>query len=195
RWAVIHGLHRVPASGLDVALDVDLPAAGPPAGEPPPPPVPARPPRRDLPADSGLRWLAADFHAHTLHSDGSLGIAELAARAVTAGLDVLAVTDHNTVSHHRFLPELSARYGLTLLPGQEVTTDRGHANAFGDIGWVDFRQPPHQWGSAVRERGGRLSINPPLASAVSWQHPLPERPPLAEIWHWTWLDRTWSGPL
>lgn len=195
RWAVILGLHRVPASGLDVALDVDLPAAGPPAGEPPPPPVPARPPRRDLPADSGLRWLAADFHAHTLHSDGSLGIAELAARAVTAGLDVLAVTDHNTVSHHRFLPELSDRYGLTLLPGQEVTTDRGHANAFGDIGWVDFRQPPHQWVSAVRERGGLLSINHPLASDVSWQHPLPERPPLAEIWHWTWLDRTWSGPL
>jgi hypothetical protein len=21
------------------------------------------------------------------------------------------------------------------------------------------------------------------------------RPPLAEIWHWTWLDRRWGGPL
>jgi hypothetical protein len=194
-WAVVLGLHRVPVEGLDVVVEVDLPAAGAPEVEPEPPPAPPRPPRRELPAEPGLRWLAADFHAHTLHSDGSLGIAELAARAVAAGLDVLAVTDHNTVSHHRQLPGLSARYGLTLLPGQEVTTDRGHANAFGDIGWVDFREPPSDWMSTVRDQGGLLSINHPLAADCSWHHPLTDRPPLAEIWHWTWLDRTWTGPL
>lgn len=194
-WAVILGLHRIPAAGIEVAVDIDLPAAGPPEREPAPPPVPPRRDRRPLPAVPGLTWLACDFHAHTLHSDGDLGIAELAAGAVEAGLDALAVTDHNTVSHHAHLPAVSARYGVALVPGQEVTTDRGHANAFGDIGWVDFREPPANWVSTVRGRGGLLSINHPLASDCAWHHPLADRPPLAEIWHSTWLDRTWTGPL
>jgi hypothetical protein len=194
-WAVVLGLHRIPAAGLEVTVEIDVPAAGPPEQEPEPPPVPARQPRRRLPAAPGLTWLACDFHAHTLHSDGTLGIAELAARAVAAGLDVLAVTDHNTVSHHPHLPAVSARYGIALIPGQEVTTDRGHANAFGDIGWIDFRRPPATWVSEMRDQGGLLSINHPLAADCAWQHPLPERPQLAEIWHWTWLDRTWTGPL
>ena len=195
RWAVVLGLHRVPAAGLEVVVEINLPATSPPEREPDPPPVPARRARRPLPAAPGLTWLACDFHAHTLHSDGALGIAELAARAVEAGLDALAVTDHNTVSHHAHLPDVSARYGIALVAGQEVTTDRGHANAFGDIGWVDFREPPTSWVSTVRDRGGLLSINHPLASDCAWHHPLTDRPPLAEIWHWTWLDRTWTGPL
>lgn len=194
-WAVLLGLHRIPAGGLEVTLHVEVPATAPPEAESAEPPVPTRRPRRELPAAPGLTWLSCDFHAHTVHSDGALGIAALAGSAVETGLDVLAVTDHNTVSHHPLLPGVSARYGVTLLPGQEVTTDRGHANAFGDIGWVDFRRPPSTWVSAARDRGGLLSINHPLADDCSWVHPLPERPPLAEIWHCTWRDRTWTGPL
>jgi hypothetical protein len=194
-WTVLLGLHRIPAPGLDVTVEIVAPATGPAETEPAPPPAPERRPRRSLPAASGLTWLACDFHAHTVHSDGALGRADLAALAVEAGLDVLAVTDHNTVSHHVGLAEIGANYGLTLLPGQEVTTDRGHANAFGDIGWVDFRQPPPSWVETVRGRGGLLSINHPLATDCGWQHPLPDHPPLAEIWHWTWLDRRWSGPV
>ena len=81
-----------------------------------------------------MHWLAGDFHSHTVHSDGSLSVGGLAALAVSRGLDFLAVTDHNTVSHHPQLAEISARYGITLLPGQEVTTDTGHANVFGAVG-------------------------------------------------------------
>jgi hypothetical protein len=192
---VLLGLHRIPADGLDVEVEISLPASAQPEPEPPAPPVPSPRQRRQLPSAPGLTWLACDFHAHSVHSDGSLGVAELAAQAVEARLDVLAVTDHNTLSHHPSLPEQSSRYGVTLLAGQEVTTDRGHANAFGDVGWVDFRRPATAWVSAVRDAGGLLSICHPLAADCSWHHPLRERPPLAEVWHWTWLDRTWTGPL
>ena len=194
-WSVILGLHRIPADGLDLNLEISLPATAPPDNEPPAPPPPERPLHRELPAAPGLRWLACDLHAHSVHSDGSLGVAELAAAAVRSRLDVLAVTDHNTVSHHASLPGIGSQYGVTLIAGQEVTTDRGHANAFGDIGWVDFRRPAQAWVSAVAAAGGLLSINHPLAADCSWHHPLTERPPLAEIWHWTWLDRRWTGPL
>ncbi|MGC9668770.1 CehA/McbA family metallohydrolase [Planosporangium sp. 12N6] len=207
-WRVILGLHRVPPEGLpwtvraEPALSVpdpphpvpavpaDGPADGPGAGR-----SPARPPARDLPALPGLRWLAGDLHAHTVHSDGVLTVTELAVLAAGSGLDFLAVTDHNTVSHHDELPAAAAATGLVLVPGQELTTDRGHANAYGDIGWVDFRRPADAWVSTVDERGGLLSVNHPLGADFAWLHRLDTRPPLAEVWHSGWWDRTWGAPL
>ena len=159
-------------------------------------PVPAdRPARRALPAAPGLTWLAGDLHAHTVHSDGALTVAELAAFAVSRGLDFVAVTDHNTVSHHASLPGASARYGVTLVPGQEVTTAGGHAGVLGDTGWIDFREPASSWLSAAERGGGLMSVNHPFAGDASWLHPMERRPPLVEVWHWSWLDLSWTTPL
>jgi hypothetical protein len=193
-WSVVLGLHRVPAAGVDVTVNVDtgprpLPAA------PSPPAMPARPPRPDLPALDGMRFLACDFHCHTVHSDGADTIDAVAALGVAAGLDALAVTDHNTTSHHPQLAASGARYGISLLPGQEVTTWRGHANAFGDIGWIDFREPADRWITESADRGGLLSVNHPVSGDCAWRWPLTGRPPLLETWHSSWFDRTWGAPL
>ena len=59
-------------------------------------------------------------------------------------------------------PPAGARAGVALLPGQEVTTDRGHANAFGDIGWVDFRRPADDW-LVETERARRAAVGQPPA--------------------------------
>ena len=120
---------------------------------------------------------------------------ELACLAAGRGLDFLAVTDHNTVSHHGELGPAGRHAGIQLVAGQEVTTGFGHANAFGDIGWVDFRQPATVWLDAVEADGGLLSVNHPLAADCAWRHALPRRAPLAEVWHSSWLDRRWGGPL
>jgi len=213
-WQVIIGLHRVPAEGVPFEVTAEqvsgatgatgdlgsrgdaLPSflTGHRAG--PVPPLPAdRPARRRLPAAPGRTWLAGDLHAHTVHSDGAMNVAELAALAVSRGLDFVAVTDHNTVSHHASLPGASARYGVTLVPGQEVTTSRGHAGVLGDTGWIDFREPASFWLSAAERGGGLMSINHPFAGDVSWLHSMTRRPPLLEVWHWSWLDPTWTTPL
>jgi hypothetical protein len=207
-WQVILGLHQLPGEGTSYRVTAEtfdgtgavaVPGApaidvtGYPAHEFPTPAE--RPPRRDLPAAPGRRWLAGDLHAHTLHSDGGLTVPELAAFAVERGLDYLAVTDHNTVSHHAELPAASARYGIALVPGQEVTTADGHANVFGDTGWIDFREPPDSWLDAAEAGGGLMSINHPIAGPVSWMHPMRRRPPLVEVWHWSWLDLSWTTPL
>lgn len=188
-WSVILGLHKVPAAGLAFQLTINSPAIG--RVEPDPPAPPYRPESRGhalrkLPAPNGLTWFAGDFHAHTLHSDGSLSIRQLAAEAAAAGLDFLAVTDHNTVSHHAQLPGVSAEYGATLVPGQEVTTARGHANAFGSIPWVDFRRHPQTWVDEVQDNGGILSLNHPVSGDCSWQWELERRPTHAEIMHSSW---------
>ncbi|MFJ1706473.1 PHP domain-containing protein [Kitasatospora sp. NPDC088346] len=62
-----------------------------------------------------------DLHAHSNASDGTDSPAELVAAAVAAGLDVVALTDHDTVAGH---PEAAAALhgtGLTLVPGAELS--------------------------------------------------------------------------
>jgi hypothetical protein len=199
-WQVVIGIYRVPPEGAAYQLTAqvvrnrselrDDPRPG-----PPPPGPTERPARRELPASPGRHWLAGDLHTHTVHSDGALTVPELACLAVGQGLDFTAVTDHNTVSHHAELGPAAARYGITLLPGQEVTVDTGHANVLGDVGWVDFRSSPDDWLEHTRRRGGLMSVNHPIAGHVSWMHTMRGRPPLVEVWHWSWLDQHWTTPL
>ena len=204
-WAVVLGLHALPAEPLDVTVTITTGVdAGEVEDEPPAPPAPSSGDSRgtgagrtrlgrDLPAPDGLTWFAGDLHAHTTHSDGTLSIAQLTAAAAGRGLDFLAVTDHNTVSHHAHLPAVGDAYDLCLLPGQEVTTHAGHANAFGDIGWIDFRRPAAQWSSDVEGRGGLLSVNHPIQDDCGWLHPT--QTGFLELWHISWfLDLTATGP-
>ncbi len=64
--------------------------------------------------------LRADLHSHSSVSDGTTPPADVMARAAAAGLNVIALTDHDTVAGH---PEAAAALprGLTLLPGMELS--------------------------------------------------------------------------
>jgi hypothetical protein len=197
-WQVIIGVHQVPPDGARYSVSAEVTTSRAnllPGQEVGPPPLPDRPARRALPASNGRGWLAGDLHTHTLHSDGALTVGALARLVSERGLDFAAVTDHNTVSHHAELPAASARHGVTLIPGQEVTTEAGHAGVLGDVGWVDFRRPAEDWLAAAERGGGLMSINHPLGGSVSWTIPMTRRPPLAEIWHWSWLDLHWTSML
>lgn len=66
-----------------------------------------------------------DLHCHTNASDGSLPPAELVRRAAEQGVEVLAITDHDSVGG---LPEAFAAArasGVRLLPGVELTATWG----------------------------------------------------------------------
>jgi hypothetical protein len=213
-WRVLFGLYRIPDAGLEYRLtitissgarDDDLDALGHRGA-----PVDAlldparhgeslRPQgsgaARRFPAPAGFQWLAGDLHCHTVHSDGVLGIEGVARLAASRGLDFLVVSDHNTVSHHPFLAEAGKAAGIVLVPGQEVTSVRGHANAFGDIGRVEFRDEPDAWLRTATERGGLLSINHPLGWDCAWRRPMSRRTPLAEVWHSSWFDRRDASPM
>ncbi|BCB85376.1 PHP domain-containing protein [Phytohabitans suffuscus] len=61
-----------------------------------------------------------DLHAHSTASDGTLTPAELVAAAAGAGLDVLAITDHDTTAG--WVPAADARpAGLALVRGAELS--------------------------------------------------------------------------
>lgn len=66
--------------------------------------------------------LVADPHCHTLASDGMVTPAELVDAAVKAGLDLIAITDHDTMAAAREVRERGEAAGLVVVMGQETTT-------------------------------------------------------------------------
>lgn len=61
-----------------------------------------------------------DLHSHTTFSDGALTPRELLARADEKGVDVLAITDHDTTDAFDDLP--SDNHQVSLVPGIEFST-------------------------------------------------------------------------
>ena len=64
--------------------------------------------------------MRADLHCHSNASDGTRPPAEVMARARAAGLDAVALTDHDTVTGHAPARQ-SLPAGLTLIPGMEMS--------------------------------------------------------------------------
>src|SRR5262249_47354574 len=62
----------------------------------------------------------ADLHSHSTASDGTSPPAEVLRRARAAGLDVIALTDHDTVAGHDEA-RLALPAGLALVPGMELS--------------------------------------------------------------------------
>lgn len=78
--------------------------------------------------------MKADLHLHTSASDGRLEPRELVDLAVKVGLDVIAITDHDSIAG--VAPALSAAQAypcLTVIPGVELSTDvpRGEVHILG----------------------------------------------------------------
>jgi hypothetical protein len=124
-------------------------------------------------------WYVGDLHAHTLHSDafGCMEPGTTVARgcqpwevveaARARGLDFVAITDHNTTTHHADLATLQESLtSMVLLRGQELTTFHGHANIYGTSRVIDFRLGFRQRSiidvlDDVRREGALLSVNHP----------------------------------
>jgi 3',5'-nucleoside bisphosphate phosphatase len=68
-----------------------------------------------------MRRHTIDLHAHTLASDGANPPPELVRAAASAGIEVLAVTDHDTVEGLPAALAAGERAGVEVLPGCEVT--------------------------------------------------------------------------
>lgn len=78
--------------------------------------------------------MKADLHVHTTASDGRLEPKEIVSLAIGAGLDVISITDHDTVDG--VVPALTAARALsklTVIPGVEINTDvaRGEVHVLG----------------------------------------------------------------
>lgn len=74
--------------------------------------------------------VACVVHLHSTHSDGTATVAEIAGSAARTGVEVVLLTDHDTLAARRAGEE--GWYGdVLVVVGQEVTPSGGHLLAFG----------------------------------------------------------------
>jgi predicted metal-dependent phosphoesterase TrpH len=63
-----------------------------------------------------------DLHSHTTASDGGLSPEDLVVRAASLGIEVLAITDHDTTEGLPAALAEAQRHDITLVPGVEIST-------------------------------------------------------------------------
>jgi hypothetical protein len=216
-YRVLLGLARVGPDGCRYRVEVELdshdaappgPGAGADAQGAPAAARPggARPDAARTPDGSDAhrpghrRWYRGDLHSHSHHSDARGSLRDLRAAAEHRGLEFLAVTDHNTTSHHEPLTRLGTGSPL-LVPGMEVTTYRGHANVWGVRGPVDFRvrddRDVERLVEFVHARGGLFSVNHPKRApgciGCDWEYHVPDAVDCVEAWQGPWALRNWES--
>lgn len=165
QWAVLLGIYQVPVEGCTVYLTIASTRAKP-------------------------RWFKGDLHVHSIHSDGVYSLEEIAAKANKAGLDFIALTDHNTSSQNYFYPRHA---NVLFIPGMELTTYQGHVNLFGVHEPLDdFRA------STQDELAQRLTLARGRGAYISLNHPHDLSCPSCH-WQWGWdaeydWIEVWNGP-
>jgi len=183
QWNVILGLYKVPADGAEVTVTIELDD-----GERPTNPQP----ERTFPVRAGAGWYRGDLHCHTFHSDAAGSPETLHKAALQAGLDFLAIADHNTITQRRYFHPASSP-DLVFVRGMEVTTAVGHANVYGVDEWIDFRMTrpsdAHVLAEMVHRKGGLLSINHDKPT-IPWDYEFPAAD-CQEVWQSTWMAWNW----
>jgi 3',5'-nucleoside bisphosphate phosphatase len=136
--------------------------------------------------------LNIDLHTHSTCSDGSLTPADLVARAAAAGVEVLALTDHDTVAGLDEAEHSAGVHGRRLVPGVEISAS-WRAQAIHVLGlWIDpaseelrgaLRAQAERRRVRMRKMCARLEKlglpGPALLAAVEAQPGLPTRAHLA----------------
>ena len=62
-----------------------------------------------------------DLQSHSTHSDGALPAAEVVQRAADAGVELLALSDHDTISGVSEAISAGERYGVRIVPAVEIS--------------------------------------------------------------------------
>lgn len=156
-------------------------------------------------------WYRGDLHCHTTASSdawssgSAMTPAQWADACRKAGLDFVAMTDHNVVSQNYFLAR-DAGVDVLLMPGEEMTNwFHGHATVSGiDIGqWLDWRQTPlglplpsghariRDFLRVAEGMGAYVAAAHPAAAHLAWQFTADaETDPASRVAGW----EVWTGP-
>ncbi|WP_159887083.1 PHP domain-containing protein [Paenibacillus puerhi] len=81
----------------------------------------------------------ADLHTHTIASDGTGTPSDNVRLAAAAGLEAIAITDHDTVGGLKEALEAGERYGITVVPGIEISTIHEGLDIHVLGYWVDWQ--------------------------------------------------------
>lgn len=122
----------------------------------------ARHPHLVSPCPSG--WVRVDMHSHTLHSgDSTSTIDEVVEAVIAAGIDVLCVTDHNSIAGVSQLARVLENEGVCrVIAGEEVRTHAGEIIGLFLSQRIPFGENPRVTAQAIRDQGGLVYIPHPF---------------------------------
>ena len=112
------------------------------------------------------RYGKADIHIHSAADDGLATPAEILEYVEHhTDLDLIAITDHDTIHGGLEAAELAARrnYRVQVLPGVEISTRSGHILVLGVTRLVRMLKSLQDTIAAVHEQGGFVVIPHPLS--------------------------------
>ena len=138
-----------------------------------------------------------DLHTHSSASDGTDTPAQLMREAAAAGLDVVALTDHDAMSGWAEAQQAADEVGITLVPGLEMSTKlpRTAASTCSATSPTRRTRPssPSSTGSSTAARRGRRRSSPRCATPASTSprttyaaSPAAPSPPAARTWPTRW---------
>ena len=186
-WQLCLGLYKVAPQGCDYQVDITLTLGAVHAQSAEPELLPLTDIVHPASVDG---WYRGELHCHTFNSDGDGSPLEVVHKAEALGLDFLAITDHNVLSQLIALNTITTR--LMLIPGFEVTTYRGHWNAWGADASLDFRilSEPRMAGTVAeaRSRGYLISCNHPRPHGPDWVYTDVDDFDCIEVWNGPWLS-------
>jgi 3',5'-nucleoside bisphosphate phosphatase len=112
-----------------------------------------------------------DLHTHSSVSDGTEPPADLVRAAVAAGLDVVALTDHDTTAGWASATEAAEALPITLLPGLELSTRIGFRSVH-MLGYLVDPTDAALVAETTRIRDGRLERAKRMVASIGRDHPL-----------------------
>lgn len=97
-----------------------------------------------------------DLHTHSAVSDGTDSPAEVVRLAAEAGLDVVALTDHDTLDGWGEAAAAAARYGITVVPGVEISTRSPAGHSIHLLGYLVDPDEPEFAATLAQIRADRV---------------------------------------
>ncbi|GAB4399479.1 MAG: CehA/McbA family metallohydrolase [Anaerolineales bacterium] len=109
----------------------------------------------------------ADLHIHSIYSDGTSTIAAVLGMARSRNLNVVAITDHDTLKGVAEARALAPVIGVEVISGCEISTADGHLLALFIENPIPPGRPLLDTLRLVREQGGLCIAPHPMAQGVS----------------------------
>lgn len=107
-----------------------------------------------------------DLHTHSRVSDGTDSPADLVRSAAAAGLDVVALTDHDTADGWAEAAETALKVGVGFVPGIEIST-RHHGHGVHLLAYLVDPSDPALAAELARIRGGRTHRLPLMVERLN----------------------------